>query len=75
MDKIYAVDKVEGKIVVLEELSTKEKKEVDSSKIPNVKEGNVVVFNGTDYKIDKKLEEDRKTEMKNKLERLKNLKK
>lgn len=75
MDKIYAVDKIEGKVVVLEELETKEKKEVPLDNLSQVKEGNIVIFNGTNYRIDKELEEKRKEEMKSKLERLKNLKK
>lgn len=75
MDKIYAVDQIVENIVVLEEIHTKEKKEVELSSLPTVKEGTILTFNGTEYQIDESIEETRKNRIKEKLERLKNLKK
>ncbi len=75
MDKIYAVDQIVENIVVLEEIHTKEKKEVELSSLPTVKEGMILKFNGMEYQIEEKIEEERKNRIKEKLERLKNLKK
>lgn len=75
MDKAYAVERVEGNIVILENIKSGETKKVDKKELPAVKEGNIVVYDGKEYKLDKKLEESRKAELKEKMERLKALKK
>lgn len=75
MDKIYAVDRIEEKIVVLEDISSKETKEVELSSLPEVKEGTILKWNGMEYQVEESIEEIRKNRMKEKLERLKNLKK
>lgn len=75
MDKAYAVEKVEGNVVILENINTGESKKVDAKDLPSVKEGNVLVYDGKEYKLDKNLEDARKSALKEKMERLKNLKK
>lgn len=56
MDKkriIYAVDRVEGDIAVLENTSTKEIINVDKSILPDVIDGDILVYeNGTYIKDD-----------------------
>ena len=75
MDNAFAVERIEGNTVILENIKTGEQKKVDKSNLPVVSEGNVVVFDGSGYKVDKQLEESRKSALKDKMERLKNLKK
>ena len=75
MDKAYAVERIEGNTVILENIKTGEQKKVDAKDLPSVKEGNVVVSDGSGYKVDKQLEDSRKSALKDKMERLKNLKK
>lgn len=75
MDNAFAVERIEGNIVILENIKTGEQKKVDKTNLPAVKEGNIVVFDGSGYKVDKQLEESRKSALKDKMERLKNLKK
>lgn len=42
----YAVDRIEEEIVILEDINSKDKKEVNINKLPNnIQEGNIVIFN------------------------------
>lgn len=67
----YAVDQIIDGIAVLENLETKEKKEIGISELPhNTKEGSILIEEKV-YKIDSKEEDKRRKMLRNKLERLK----
>lgn len=56
----YAVDRIEGDIVILENLETKEKKEVQKSELPNtIKESNIVIESNNTYNISQEEENER----------------
>jgi hypothetical protein len=68
----YSVDKIEGNIVILESLSTKEQKEVLLEVLPsNIKEGTILTYENEVYKKDEVLEKQRRTSIKNKFNMLK----
>lgn len=68
----YSVDKIEGNIVILESLSTKEQKEVLLEVLPsNIKEGTILTYENEVYKKDEVLEQQRRTSIKNKFNMLK----
>ena len=72
----YAVDKIIDDIVVLEEITTGEIIEKKLMELPdNISEGNIVVFSNNKYVLDKDKELLRKESLRERLERLKNLKK
>ena len=72
----YAIDKIEDDIIVLENLDTKELKEVSSSQIlVEPHEGAIVLEQEENYIISETEETKRRQMLKEKLERLKNLKK
>lgn len=67
----YAIDKIEGDLVVLEELTTQEKKEINIKKLPKeIKEGTVLTYTNDIYIIDKNLEKERKENIKSKFDML-----
>ncbi len=68
----YSVDRIEENIAVLQDLETKELKEVDLSKIPmNLKEGDILEeVDGNLIKRDD-IKNNRKIALRQKLERLK----
>ena len=71
----YAVDSIVDDIAVLEELETKEKKEVALSLLPEeIQEGNILVYENYEYYLDKQYEATRRETLEEKLERLKALK-
>lgn len=68
----YAIDKIEENIVTLESLDTKEKKEVLLEVLPsNIKEGTILTYENSVYKKDEVLEQQRRTSIQNKFNRLK----
>lgn len=68
----YAVDKIEENIVTLESLDTKEKKEVLLEVLPsNIKEGTILTYENSVYKKDEVLEQQRRTSIQDKFNRLK----
>ena len=70
----YAIDKILNNIVTIENLDTKEIKNISIKKFPNnIKEGNIVVKNNNKYVIDKELENTRRKLIKDKVNRLKAL--
>ena len=72
----YAIDKIEDNIVVLEDLDTKEIKEVPKAQIlGSLHEGAIVIKQAETYIISEPEESKRRKKIKEKLERLKNLKK
>jgi len=71
----YSIDKIIDNIVVIENINTKEKKEIDITNFPSdTKEGNIVVEKESKYILDKETEIERRNMLRNKLERLKKLK-
>ena len=71
----YAVDQIIDNIAILENISTKDKKEIPTSLLPkNCREGNIIVKIQERYEIDKNIEEKRRKMLRNKLERIKNKK-
>ena len=72
----YAVDKIEGDIVVLENISTNNIKYVNLKTLPNnIKEGTILKYYNKEYIIDIEEKNIREKRIKDKLERLKNLNK
>lgn len=67
----YSVDKIEENIVTLESLDTKEKKEVFLEVLPsNIKEGTILTYENEVYKKDEVLEQQRRTSIQSKFDRL-----
>ena len=70
----YAVDKLEDNIVVLENLDTKEIKNVELSKFDfNIKEKDIIIYKNNKYIKDDKLKQDRLKLMQEKLNKVKNI--
>lgn len=67
----FVVDRIEGDIAVLENLDTKEKRDVEIVGLPVVKEGDVLVFEDGLYRIDNKEREERMRIIREKLNKLK----
>ena len=55
----YAVDRIEGDYAVLEDLETGEIINIELTKLPNVRETDVLVFENGEYKIDESAKEER----------------
>ncbi len=71
MDK-FAVDQVENDIVILENILTKEKRELSINNFNfKINEKDVLVFDGKSYFLDNKLKEERLNKIKEKFNRLK----
>ena len=69
--KKYIVDRIEGDIVVLEDLSTKKIKNVSIEKLPKVKEGDALKYENKEYTLDNETKSKREEDIKAKFERLK----
>lgn len=71
----YCVDRIEDNIVILQDLDTKEIKEVLKKDIGiRVKDGDILVYKNNKYMKDKKIKEDRIKIIQEKMNRLKGLK-
>jgi hypothetical protein len=71
----YCVDRIEDNIVILQDLDTKEIKEVLKKDIGiRVKDGDILVYKDNKYMKDNKLKEDRLKLIQEKMNRLKGLK-
>lgn len=71
----YAVDQINEDHVLLEDVNSGEKIEVNLNMLPkNIKEGNIVTLNNGVYSLDNYQEELRRNRIAEKLERLKKLK-
>lgn len=66
----YAVDKIEDNIALLENIETKEKKEINISNM-KIKEGDILVYIDGVYVVDVKERENRLKKLREKLDRLK----
>ena len=70
----YSVDRIEDNIIILQDLDTKEIKEVLKKDIGiRVKDGDILVYKDNKYKKDNKLKEDRIKIIQEKLNKLKGL--
>ena len=67
----YAVDRIEENKAILENIETKEKKEVSLKFLPKVKEKDILSFEDGSYKIDDNTRKERERLIREKLERLK----
>ena len=68
----YSIDRIEGKIAILESLTTKEQKEVLLEVLPsNIQEGTILIYEKEVYKKDKVLEQKRRSSIQNKFNMLK----
>jgi hypothetical protein len=71
----YAVDEIIDNIAVLENISTKEKIEVNTSLLPEeISDGSILIYEENTYKLDKEEEISRRDLIREKMERLKRLK-
>lgn len=71
----YAVDRIEDNIVIIEDIETKEKEEILITDIVGqVHEGSIIIKKDNIYVCDIEEEEVRRKKLREKLERLKNLK-
>ena len=67
----YALDRIENKIAILENIITGEKKEISIFKLPqNIHEGIILKEENTIYTIDTKTEEERKKIIEEKFKKL-----
>lgn len=67
----YVIDEIIDDIAILENLTTKEKKEINLSFLPNnVKEGNILIEEGI-FRLDKTTEANRRKLIQDKLNKLK----
>ena len=72
-NNLFAIDRIEDNIVVLENTKTKEKREVHQGVLPsNIHEGAIVKFYNNNYILDDEGELKRRREI---LERFRNLRK
>ena len=70
----YAVDRIEGEFAVLENIETKEIKLVELLLLPVVKEKDILVYQDNLYMIDDEERRKRLKEIREKLDKLKNIK-
>lgn len=70
----YAVDQIVEDIVILENIITGEKLEVNKNLLPRkIKDGSIITVENNQYILNKNEEESRKQKLQEKLERLKKL--
>lgn len=67
----FVVDRIERDIAILENLDTKDKRDVEIVELPVVREGDVLVFEDGLYQIDNKEREERMRIIREKLNKLK----
>lgn len=68
----YAIDRIEEKIVILENINNKEKKEVSLDKLPNnIHEGSIVIYEEGSYFLDVQEENIRRKRIMDKFNKLK----
>ena len=68
----YVIDRIEDNIVVCQNLETKEMVEIEKKLLPqNIKDGNVLLFENNEYKLDLAEEEIRRQRIRERFNRLK----
>ena len=72
-NNLFAIDRIEDNIVILENIKTKEKREIHRCELPsNIHEGAIVKLYNNDYILEENEEEKRRREI---LERFQKLRK
>lgn len=67
----YAIDRIEDNIVVIENIKTNEKIELLKEQLPeNIKEGNILILENNEYKLDLNEEELRRKKIQERFNRL-----
>ena len=67
----YAIDRIEDNIVVIENLETREIKELDKENLPkDIKEGSILILENDEYKLDLNEEELRRKRIQERFNRL-----
>ena len=70
----YSVDRVEENIIILQDLKTKEIKEINKKELKlKVNDGDILIYKDNKYYKDEKSKEDRLKDLKEKLNRVKNI--
>ena len=73
---MWSIDRIVEDIAVLENISTKEKKEVNTNLLPeNIKEGSIISYKDNCYELELSIYEKRRQEILEKFIRLRNNKK
>ena len=68
----WAIDKIENKIALLENIETSEKKEVSTNLLPqSIKEGSILIEENNTYHLDLSEEEKRRLEILRRFQKLK----
>ena len=68
----YVIDRIEDNIVVCQNLETKEMVEIEKKLLPqNIRDGNVLLFENNEYKLDLAEEEIRRQRIRERFNRLK----
>ena len=69
----YAIDEIINDIVILEDIETGEPKEVKISQLPNnIHDGNILIYENDEYKLDIQYEIERRQLLQEKLNKIKN---
>ncbi len=67
----YAIDRIEENIVILEDINTKEKIEVEKEVLPlSIKDGTILIYENNEYKLDLNEEELRRKKIQERFNRL-----
>ncbi len=68
----FSVDRIENNIAILENINSKEKKELNTSILPkDIKEGTILEFNNNNFEIDEQAESIRRQRIIEKFNKLK----
>lgn len=74
MNMKYSVDRIEGNIIILQNLESKEMKEIDKDILDfEVNDGDIIIYENNQYRKDDNAKEDRLKMIQEKLNRLKEL--
>lgn len=66
----YAVDRIEGNIIVLENIETSEKIEISTIEGMDAKEGDILIYENNTYRKDDTIKEERLNTIKEKMDKL-----
>ena len=66
----YAIDRIEGEIVVLENLENNQKVEISKNLIEDAKEGDILIYENGAYRKDEKDKKERLTSIKDRMSSL-----